>query len=161
MAFPKPLEIGYSIVAETQNMRVKWARKYMKLDMKHVLFTDATLDGPNSRGKGWVFKGDKNHPMFRRQQSGGGLMIWAGIIDNTIVGPVRIPEVVNLTTKTYYELLDGVYAAELAWRPACRLKVAFMHNNVTSHSSKATTGFLASLGVKDDSLMDWPACLPD
>ena len=41
----------------------KWARKYMKLDMKHVLFTNewrAILDGPENWGKGWVLKGDKN-----------------------------------------------------------------------------------------------------
>ena len=47
--------------------------------MKHVLFTHesrATLDGTDSWEKSCVFKGDKNHFMFRRQQCGGGLMVW-------------------------------------------------------------------------------------
>ena len=65
-----------------KEMTAKCARKYMKLNMKHVLFTDelrATLDGPDNWGKSWVFKGDKNYLMFRRLQSGGGLMIWAAV----------------------------------------------------------------------------------
>ena len=59
-----------------KEMRVKLTRVYTKLDMKHVLFTNewqSTIDGPDSWGKGWVFKGDKNHLMLRRQQGGGGL----------------------------------------------------------------------------------------
>ena len=46
---------------------VKWARKYMKLDIIHELFTDesrTTSDGLDSWGKCLVFKGDKNHFMF-------------------------------------------------------------------------------------------------
>lgn len=145
--------------------RVEWARKYMKLDMKHVLFTDesrATLDGPDSWGKGWVFKGDKTHLMFRRQQGGGGLMIWAGIIDNTILGPVRVPEGVKLTSKTYCELMESVLLPWLQDLPLSRRrKLIFMQDNAPSHSAKATKTFLSSLSIKGDSLMDWPACSPD
>ena len=59
-------------------MRVDWSSKYMKLYMKLVLFTDeslATLDGPDRRRNGWVFKGNKNHLVFRRQQGDKGSMI--------------------------------------------------------------------------------------
>ena len=38
--------------------------------------------------------------MFRLQQVGMGLIILAGIINNTIVGPIRIPEGVEITSKT-------------------------------------------------------------
>ena len=51
----------------------------MKTDMKMVLFTDetwATLDGPDGWGKGWVKNGQERHICFRRQQGGGGIMIW-------------------------------------------------------------------------------------
>ena len=55
----------------------------MKTDMKCVLFTDesrASLDGPDGCwSKGWVFRGDQCPARIRRQQGGGGVMIWAGI----------------------------------------------------------------------------------
>ena len=67
----------------------------MKLNMKHVLFTDAsraTLDGPDNWGRGWVFKGDNNHIRLRRRQWSVGLTIWAGIIDSTVVDPIRVTD---------------------------------------------------------------------
>ena len=36
-----------------------------------------------------------------------------------------------------------------------------MDDNAPSHSAKATTSLLYSLGIEGDSLMDWPACLRD
>ena len=35
-------------------------------------------------------------------------MIWAGIIDDRIVGPIRVPKGVMLTSKMYCELLVSV-----------------------------------------------------
>ena len=55
-----------------KHLRVEWARKYLKMDMSLAIFTDATrvtLDGPD----GWVYFEDEKH---RRQQQGGGVMIW-------------------------------------------------------------------------------------
>ena len=66
-----------------KDLRLNWARKYMKSDIKYVLFTDesrATLDGPDGWAKGWVINGDQAPVRRRRQQGGGGVMIWAGII---------------------------------------------------------------------------------
>ena len=57
---------------------MKWAKRYLKMDMSLVLFIDetlATLDGLGS----WVYYGDERHQHLRRQQQGGGVMIWAGI----------------------------------------------------------------------------------
>lgn len=55
--------------------------------MLHVLFTDDRKQlqmAQTTGGSGWVLKETKI--MFRRQQGGEDLMIWTGIIDNTIVG---------------------------------------------------------------------------
>ena len=71
--------------------RLQWAKKYMKTDMKMALFTDetrATLGGPDGWGKGWVANGQQRHNRFRRQQGGGGVMIWAGIIGGKFLGPI-------------------------------------------------------------------------
>lgn len=61
--------------------------KCMKLDMKHVLFTDesrATLDGSDSWEKVMGFyRGQELLTVL--QQGGGSIMIWDGIIDITIV----------------------------------------------------------------------------
>ena len=76
----------------------------MKTDMKCVLFTDesrATLDGPDGWSKGWVFHGDQCPARVRRQLGGGGVMIWAGIVGDELFGPVRVPEGVKLTSRTY------------------------------------------------------------
>ena len=75
--------------------------------------------------------------MFRRQQSGGGQMIWAGIIDNTIVGHIRVPIGVKLTSKMYHELLESVLLPWFEDLPlSSRRKVIFIHDNAPSHSAK-------------------------
>ena len=59
-------------------------------------------------------------------------MIWAGIIDNTIVVPFV------LTSMTYCDLLESVLLPWLEDLPfSSRRKVIFMHDNA-SHSAKAT-----------------------
>ena len=70
----------------------------MKSDMKYALFTDesrATLDCPDGWEKGWVINGDEA-PVRRRQQEEGGDIIWAGVIGNELIGPVRIPQGVKI-----------------------------------------------------------------
>ena len=72
-------------------LRVEWAKSYMKQDMKYVIFTDetrATLDGPD----GWVGFEGKLHHRFRRHQGGGGVMLWAGIVHDELVGPKMVCE---------------------------------------------------------------------
>ena len=89
-------------------------------------------------------------------------MIWAEIIDNTIVGLIGVPEGVKLTSKTYCELLESVLLPLLEDLPlSSRRKDIFMLDNAPSHSAKATTSCLAPLGSNGDLLIDWPACSPD
>jgi hypothetical protein len=79
-----------SLTPRHKRLRMEWSRKYMKTDMKFVLFTDesrASLDGPAGWAKGWVFNGDNCPNRMRRQQDGGGVMIWGGIIGNAILVP--------------------------------------------------------------------------
>ena len=67
--------------------------------MKYVIFTDetrATLDGPDGWSKGWVGFEGKLHHRFRRHQGYGGAMLWAGIIDNELVGPIMVREGVKI-----------------------------------------------------------------
>ena len=90
-----------SLSSSHKEPRLQWAKRYMKTDMKMVLFTDetrATSDRPGGWGKVWVGNGQQRHIRFRRQQGGGGVMIWAGIIGDKLIGPVRVPEGVKKST---------------------------------------------------------------
>ena len=81
-----------------------WARSCMKTNFENVLFTDesrTTLDGPDGWMSGWLLNGTTPQSKIRRQQGGGGVMIWAGIINNQIVGPFRVPDGVTMCAKSY------------------------------------------------------------
>ena len=59
-------------------------------------------------------------------------MILAGIIDDIIVGPIRAPEDIKLTSKMYCDLLESVLLPWLEDLPlSSRCKLIFMHDNVT------------------------------
>jgi transposase len=153
------------LTSRHKRLRMDWSKKYMKTDMKHVLFTDesrATLDGPDGWAKGWVFHGDDCPTRMRRQQGGGGVMFWAGIIGDDVIGPFRVPEGVKLTSTTYCQFLKDALDPWLDDLPLSVLKkIIFMHDNAPSHAAKATTAFLQSLGFVNDTLMVWPPNSPD
>ena len=117
--------------------------------MKHVLFTDesrATLDGPDGRSKGWVIRGDQCPARIRRQQGGGGVMLWASIVGDELVGSFRVQEGVKLTSHTYCQFLKRFLEPWLEEIPLSRLRNLFyMHDNAPSHAAKATTQYLSQL----------------
>jgi hypothetical protein len=99
-----------SLTPSHKRLQMEWSRKYMKTDMKFVLFTDesrASLDGPDGWAKGWVFNDDKCPNRMRRQQGGGRVMICGRIIGNAIIGPFRIPEGLKLSSATYCPFLKN------------------------------------------------------
>ena len=57
-----------------RSKRVAWAKQYMKLDFRRVIFTDqcrATLDGPDGICRGWLHTVTEIPRRLRRQQGGG------------------------------------------------------------------------------------------
>ena len=79
--------------------RRAWYVQYLKQDFNLVLFTDemhATLDGPNGWSRGWVAHGRATPTRFKRQQGGDGVMIWAGIIGNELVGSFKVEDGVKI-----------------------------------------------------------------
>ena len=92
--------------------RLDWAKSCMKTNFKNVLFTDesrVTLDGPDGWMSGWLLNGTMPQSNIRRQQGGGGIMIWAGIINNQIVGTFRVPDGVKMCAKSYVDFLKKTY----------------------------------------------------
>ncbi len=62
----------------------------------------ATLDGPDGWSSGWLVDGHHVPTRMRRQQGGGGVMFWAGIMGRELVGPFRVPEGVKMTSAKVY-----------------------------------------------------------
>ena len=145
--------------------RIEWAKSYMKQDMMYVIITDenrATLDSTDGWSKGWVeFEGKLHHP-FRRHQGGVGVMLWAWILDNELVGPIMVREGVKINSANYCALLDECLVPWLHDQTLeRRKKLVFIENNAPSHSARAPKKFLASLGFKNQNLMVWPPNSPD
>ncbi|CAI9619738.1 unnamed protein product [Staurois parvus] len=129
-----------------------WAEKYMKTNFQTVLFTDecrATLDGPDGWSSGWLVDGHPVPTRVQRQQGGGGVMFWAGIMGTELVGPFRVPEGVKMTSAKYVEFMTDHF---LPWyrrnNYAFRNKIIFMHENAPFHAAKNTSASMAAMGIK-------------
>ena len=142
--------------------RVKWAKKYLKHDFNKVIWTDecrATLDGPDGWAKGWILFGQSPQHRLRRQQGGGGVMFWAAIVENELIGPFRVRQGVKINSQTYCEFLECNFLPWLQAQPNERKNaLTFMQDNAPAHASKYSKHFLAS---QELNIMDWPPNSPD
>lgn len=145
--------------------RLSWAKENLKTDFSTVIFTDesrVTLDGPDGWCKGWVFQEREPPSRMRRQQGGGGIMIWAGIVNDKVIGPFKVDDGVKLNSASYCQLLDETF---FTWYKSqnriFKRNSIFMQDNAPSHASKYTTKFLAKKGFSGKKLMSWPSSSPD
>ncbi|CAL9698388.1 unnamed protein product [Knipowitschia caucasica] len=143
--------------------RQDWAKKYLKMDFSNVLWTDemrVTLDG---WARGWISHGQRAPLRLRRQQGGGGVLVWAGIIKDELVGPFRVEDGLKLNSQTYCQFLEGTFFKQWYRRKPASFKktMIFMQDNAPSHASKYSTAWLASKGLKEVKIMTWPPCSPD
>lgn len=145
--------------------RLEWADRYMKQDFSKVLWTDecrATLDGPDGWARGWVLNGRQARNRFRRQQGGGGVMFWAGLLGNTIVGPFRVEQGVKLNSRNYCSFLTRNF---LPWYQRLseedKEPLIFMQDNAPSHASRYTKAWFSDQGIDGSKLMIWPPNSPD
>lgn len=146
--------------------RQDWAKKYLKTDFSKVLWTDemrVTLDGPDGWARGWISNGHRAPLRLRRQQGGGGVLVWAGIIKDELVGPFRVEDGLKLNSQTYCQFLEDTFFKQWYRKKSVSFKrtMIFMQDNAPSHASKYTTVWLASKGFKDDRIMKWPPSSPD
>ena len=153
------------ITKKHKRKRIEWAKANMKTNFSHVIFTDecrATLDGPDGWSKGWLREGVPLPTRIRRQQGGGGVMFWAGIVGETLVGPFKVPEGVKITSDAYINFLTKNFIPWYKKQPLqFKRKAILMHDGAPSHSAKKTVAFLEKNGFKDSRLMKWPSVSPD
>ena len=141
--------------------RIKWAGNYMKTNFANVLWTDecrATLDGPDGWSKGWLLTGQSPTIQTRRQQGGGGVMFWAGIINDTIVGPFRVPDGLKMNSQSYCNFLETNL---VPWMETQTGDFIFQQDNAPSHASKFTTAWRETKRLTGDRFMEWPPNSPD
>ena len=153
------------IAGRNKIKRLNWARQYMKHDFSKTIFTDecrATLDGPDGWRKGWIIEGDQAPWVARRQQGGGGVMFWAGIVKDKLIGPYKVDSSVKMNSVTYSEFLNNTF---LKWykRQSRQFKLSctFMHDNAPAHASQYTKAYLEGKGITGSKIMKWPAQSPD
>lgn len=136
-----------------------WTRTCMKQNMKCVLFTDetrGTLDGPDGWSNEWVGFESKLHHRFRRHHGGGSVMLWAGIVNNEVLGPILVREWVKINSSNYCALLEEFLVSWLDDQTLDRRKkLIFMQYNAPSHTARATKEHLASPGFKNQNSMVW------
>ena len=139
--------------------------KISQTNFQTVLWTDeawATLDGPDGWSKGWLQKVANPLLRYKRQQGGGGVMIWAGVIGNQVVGPFLVPDGLKMNSANYCSFLEANF---LPWMNSqtddVKQSLIFQQDNAPSHASRYTKGWLADQGITGERIMDWPPQSPD
>ena len=125
-----------------------------------MLFTDecrATLDGPDGWARGWVKNGMQAPIRVKRQLGGEGVMFWARILEDTLIGPYQIPENIKISSETYISILKKFVTPFLSKKNDQNF--VFMHDNAPVHTSKKTSYFLSKNLVNKSKLMIWPPIL--
>uniref|UniRef100_A0A3Q3LHN4 Tc1-like transposase DDE domain-containing protein n=1 Tax=Mastacembelus armatus TaxID=205130 RepID=A0A3Q3LHN4_9TELE len=146
--------------------RQDWAKKYLKTDFIKVLWTDemrVTLDGPDGWARNWISNGHRAPLRLRRQQGGGGVLVWTGIVKDELVGPFRVEDGLKLSSQTYCQFLEETLFKQWYRKKSASFKktMIFMQDNAPSHASKYSTAWLASKGLKDERIMTKPPSSPD
>ena len=131
--------------------RQELAKKYLKADFSKVLWTDemrATLDG---WARGSISNGHRVPLRLRRQQGGGGVLVWAGIIKDELVGPFRVEDGLKINSQTYCQFLEDTFFKQWYRKKSASFKktMIFMQDNAPLHASKYSTAWLACKGLKD------------
>ena len=115
------------------------------------------LDGPDGWTKGWLLKGANPHLWYKRQQGGGGVMIWVGIFGSDIAGSFLVPDGVKMNSVNYCLFLENNL---LHWLSSdyddIKHNLIVQQDNTPSHTSQFTKAWLSDQGIFNERLIDWP-----
>ena len=48
------------------------------------------MDGPDGWSSGWILQGNAAQDRFKHQKGGGGVMFWALIVEDEVLGPFQV-----------------------------------------------------------------------
>ena len=89
---------------------VIWAEKYIKQDFTRVIWSDDTrvsLEGPDNWSSDWVIIKSQSETRVKRQQWGGGIMVWGAMCGETLIGPFSVQ--INHYTYTLLPAPGGLF----------------------------------------------------
>ncbi len=110
---------------------------------------------PTAFGRGWVLNDSSAPTIYKRQQGGGGVLFWTGIIDDKLMGPFRALEGVKMNSEKYISFhTDHFVKLYFSIDPKAR------DNNAPSLASKKKA-FVQANDFFGNELLDWPAPSPD
>ena len=126
-----------------------WAKKYMRIDFSLVI---------SPMNLKWhlmdLMDEPKEVPVTKKRQWIGGIvMICAGIINQTIVGPFEVDEEVKLSSTNNCDFMDKTFFASYKSQ-SIKVKCVFMHDNAPSHASKLTHEFFEHKRFIEGKIMD-------
>lgn len=91
-------------------------------------------------------------------------MVWAGIINEHVIGPYFFDE--NVSAQTYLTMLREFVLPDLARLGYDPNQIWYMHDGAPAHATNTvrkflTDNFLAWIGRGDDTTINWPPRSPD
>lgn len=143
-----------------KDARLSWAREHVKWCAKKwsvVLFSDEKRfcsDGPDGFQSYWYDLRTEETVLARRQNGGGGVMVWGGFAMTE--KPKLVVMVGRQKTSDYLKIMEDVllpFADDylpVSW--------IYQQDNAPIHVSKRALGWFEQEGVR---LMKWPARSPD
>ena len=107
-------------------IRLKWVRKYKKIDLFNVIFTNkyhSTLDGPDEWAKYWISSNHCSHVRVRHQQGRRRVMFWPAITDDGSIRPFRIENGVTIDSRGYAFLTFSTLITWVEQNSPCPLRM--------------------------------------
>ena len=112
-------------------------------------------------GVRWVANNIPQLQRLRRQQGGGRVMMWAGIIEDKLVGSFKVGGI-KINSKHYVAFLKENF---IPWfkkqKFSFKRNLIFMQDNAPSHVARNSLQYLPKVGFSGHRLMKWPAYSPD
>ena len=68
-----------------------------------------TFDGPVEWNRGWISSNSDVPVSKRKQQGRDSLIIWDGIVDQTIIGPFKVDERIKLKRAKFCNFIDMIF----------------------------------------------------
>ena len=137
-----------------------WAKNQLRLDPRlwgRTIFSDEkrfSLDGPDGEAYYWADKRIEDKTFSKRQQGGGGVMVWGCFCLRGRPELFIVPNTLN--SEKYVELLQNTLEpfAEKTFKGSWR----YQQDNAPMHNSKYTKEYFMEAEIN---VIEWPPRSPD
>ena len=128
------------------------AKKYLKTDFLKI-FMDWWHESdswPDEWAPAWISNRHRAPLWVRHQQGGGGVLVWAGIIKDELVGPCWVGDELKINSQTFCQFLEDMFFKRCYRKKSSFKKTMIItQDNAPSRASKYSSAWLANKGLKD------------